>query len=147
MRRAFSPVVQQKSTLEDAWQRSSNSIFHEAFERFQSGCRQTNAARCWNFRWRYDNPRDRVLKPHGEDVSCGLKAQDINETAASLMPLQDRNRTPQPAGTQSLNEACSGNTSPARAIRGHRTGCDRNSDIAESHYLDTKCRSHQNDAH
>lgn len=59
-------VVLQRSTSEDAWQRSSNSIFHKVFARFQSGWRQTKAARCWNFQWWYDNPRDRALERHAK---------------------------------------------------------------------------------
>ena len=65
-------------------------------------------------------------------------AANFGETAAPLMPWQERNRPPQRTGTQSLN------TGPVKAPS---RGFDRNSDIAESHSLDTKSRSHQNDAH
>jgi hypothetical protein len=38
-------------------------------------CRQTNAASCWSFQRRCENPRDRAWKTHGEGVSRGLKAK------------------------------------------------------------------------
>jgi hypothetical protein len=57
-------------------------------------------------------------------------AANFGETAAPLMPWQERNRPPQRTGTQSLNETSSGNTGPVKAPSRR---FDRNSDIAESH--------------
>jgi hypothetical protein len=62
-----------------------------------------DAARCWSFKWRYDNPRD-SSESHGEDVSCGLKARRNQRACGIAMPWRDRNRALQPVATQGLNE-------------------------------------------
>ena len=107
IRRAFSPVAPSREVLRSMYGKD-NRLLYSA--RFQSGCRQTNAASSWSSQWRYENPHD-VARGNfmAKTYRAGRRRSEINYPAASLMPWRDRKRNSADIFYPKSEETLSGN--------------------------------------